>query len=220
MSALQEHFPEARLFDTSVEELSDLELVALQLGPGQPQERAFQQATRLLAGVDSLDRLREVRYRQLRGAGLGHRQALAWLAGRTLGRRLEQRRLRPGRPFRSSSEIFRHFHPRMEHLRRECFWCALLDGKNRIMRLVRISEGSLTTSLAHPREVFRPAVQASAAAVIFVHNHPSGDPTPSQEDIQLTRRLADTGKILGIRALDHVVIGETGFFSFADQGMM
>jgi len=77
-----------------------------------------------------------------------------------------------------------------------------------------------TSSLVHPREVFRPAIRERAARVLFVHNHPSGDPAPSQEDIQITRRLAQTGKILGIRALDHVIIGTHKYLSFADQGLL
>ncbi len=88
------------------------------------------------------------------------------------------------------------------------------------MRVVRVSEGSLTSSIVHPREVFRPAIQQAAARVLFVHNHPSGDPAPSQEDIQITRRLVQTGEIVGIRALDHVVIGAHKYFSFADQGLL
>ncbi len=220
MSALPEYLPESRLFETSVEDLSELELLALNLGPGQPPRQALQSAGRLLEGLGGLAALRDATYPELRKAGLTHRRALAWLAGAALSRRLQQERLRPGHPFRSSLEIFRHFRPRMELLRKECFWCVLLDGKNRMIRLRKISEGTLTSSMAHPREVFRPAVQAAAAGVIFVHNHPSGDPSPSQEDLQLTRRLVETGKVLGIRALDHVVIGASDYFSFADRGMI
>ena len=96
----------------------------------------------------------------------------------------------------------------------------LLDGKNRVIRVIRISEGSLTRSLVHPREVFRPAIREAAAGVLFVHNHPSGTPEPSQEDIQITRRLVETGKIVGIRVLDHVILGAYRYFSFADEGML
>ena len=94
------------------------------------------------------------------------------------------------------------------------------SGVNRILRVIRISEGSLTASLVHPREVFRPAIQEAAARILFVHNHPSGDPAPSQEDVEITRRLVQTGKIVGIQALDHVIIGAHTYFSFADQGLL
>jgi DNA repair protein RadC len=95
----------------------------------------------------------------------------------------------------------------------------LLDGKSRILRVVRVSEGPLTSSLVYPCEVYRPAIREAAAGVLFVHNHLSGDPAPSQEDIQITRRLIEAGKIVGIRALDHVTIGAHRYFSFVDQGL-
>ena len=104
--------------------------------------------------------------------------------------------------------------------KRELFYVVLLNNKNRKIREVKISEGSLTASLVHPREVYNPVIRDSAAAVIFVHNHPSGDPAPSPEDIDLTRRLKEVGDVMGIRVLDHVVIGHDRFFSFSDKGMI
>jgi DNA repair protein RadC len=96
----------------------------------------------------------------------------------------------------------------------------LLDRKNRIMREVMISQGSLTASVVHPREVFNPAIRDSAAAVICVHNHPSGDPQPSQEDRALTARLVEAGRLLGIQVLDHVIVGRDTYMSFADEGLL
>ena len=89
-----------------------------------------------------------------------------------------------------------------------------------MMRVLRVSEGSLTRSLVHPREVFRPAIKEAAAGILFVHNHPSGEPEPSREDIQITQRLVEGGRLLGIRVLDHVIIGSCRYFSFADEGML
>lgn len=96
----------------------------------------------------------------------------------------------------------------------------LLDNKNRIMKELTISSGSLTSSIVHPREVFNPAIKESAASVIFVHNHPSGDPEPSTEDIQITHRLIEAGNIVGIKVLDHIIIGNEKFISFKDKGIM
>ena len=96
----------------------------------------------------------------------------------------------------------------------------MLDGKGRLMREVRISEGTLTASLVHPREVFRCAIREAAAALILVHNHPSGDPEPSPEDTTLTGRLRAAGELLGIRILDHVVVGQRSWASFAERGML
>ena len=104
--------------------------------------------------------------------------------------------------------------------KRELFYVVLLNNKNRKIREVKISEGSLTASLVHPREVYNPVIRESAAAVIFVHNHPSGDPAPSPEDIDITRRLKEVGDVMGVRVLDHVVIGRDRFFSFNDKGML
>lgn len=95
----------------------------------------------------------------------------------------------------------------------------LLDGKNRITRKVQVSEGSLNQSIVHPREVFAPAVRESAAAVIFIHNHPSGDPAPSREDREITRRLKEAGEILGIKVLDHIII-DGAYFSFVESGLL
>ncbi len=220
MIALPDFLPESRLFEVQLDDLSDLELLALVLGPGNSPAAAFRLATQLLDGLGSVKGVSQATSRQLQRWGLGPRRSLALKAAATLFRRLRPTPLLPDQPFRSSVEIFRHFEPLLAGLKKECFWSVLLDGKNRIMRLVRISEGSLTASLAHPREVFRPAVREAAASVLFVHNHPSGDPEPSQEDIQITRRLVESGRILGIRVLDHVIIGGLGYFSFADQGML
>jgi DNA repair protein RadC len=96
----------------------------------------------------------------------------------------------------------------------------LLDGKNRVVREVQVSEGSLNQSIVHPREVFNPAVRNSAAAIILVHNHPTGDPAPSREDMELTRRLKEAGDLMGIRLLDHIIIGDGSYVSLADKGMM
>jgi DNA repair protein RadC len=219
-SAAPDPLPEERLFDCEWENLSDIDLLALLLGPGQPDQLALAKARNLVEILGNLRQLKGTSYAELRGAGLGHKRTLAVLAAVRLARRLGQEPLVPGQGFRSSGEIYNHFRPLVESLKKECFWNVLLDGKNRILKVVRVSEGCLTSSLVHPREVFRVAIAEAAASVIFVHNHPSGDPAPSQEDLHITRRLVETGKIVGIRALDHVIIGDYRYFSFADQGLM
>jgi DNA repair protein RadC len=108
----------------------------------------------------------------------------------------------------------------LRDLRHEIFKVVLLDAKHAIIRDVTVSEGSLTLSIVHPREVFTMAVKESAAAVIFLHNHPSGDPSPSQEDHVLTARLVSAGELLGIAVLDHIVVGDGRYVSFADQGWL
>jgi len=119
---------------------------------------------------------------------------------------------------RDAESVWAHFRGRLPQLDREAFYVMLLDGKNRVQAEVRVSEGSLTAALVHPREVFAPAIRDGAAALILVHNHPSGDPTPSAEDVALTERLRQVGDLVGVRILDHVVVGRGRWVSMAESG--
>ncbi len=170
------------------------------------------------------------RFRDLRGivcasqrelgavAGMGHVRAGRLHAVGELARRLASERLEPGVSVTCSDVVFAHFAPLLADEKRETFHALLLDSKNRLVAKTRISEGSLGASLVHPREAFRPAVREAAASVLFLHNHPSGDPTPSEEDRRVTARLCRVGELLGIPVLDHIVIGRDDYYSFADSG--
>jgi len=125
-----------------------------------------------------------------------------------------------GRCLRKSGEVYAAFRSRFEVADREEFLAVSLDGKNRSLGFNVVSVGSLTASLVHPREVYKAAILANAAALLVVHNHPSGDPTPSTEDMAITARLKHAGEILGINLLDHVVIGDGRYVSFADDGLL
>jgi DNA repair protein RadC len=142
------------------------------------------------------------------------------LAALEIGRRLASRRLPEGTPVRDPADVFRHFHARLRDAPKERFLALLLDGRHRLLREEPVSLGTLTASLVHPREVFRPALRACAAALVLVHNHPSGDPAPSPEDREVTRRLARAGEILGIPVLDHVIVAERGFCSLREEGVL
>ncbi len=152
--------------------------------------------------------------------GLGLAKAASIKAAFTLGKRFQARRLETLERFTSPAQVFDFFHHELRDNRKELFLTLLLDGKNRITRKVQVSEGSLNQSIVHPREVFAPAVRESAAAVIFIHNHPSGDPAPSREDHEITRRLNEAGEILGIKVLDHIIIGDGAYFSFVESGLL
>jgi DNA repair protein RadC len=108
----------------------------------------------------------------------------------------------------------------MRSLAQEVFFVLLLDSRHRLLRSVEVSRGSLSQSLVHPREVFAPALRESAAAILVVHNHPSGDPVPSREDHEVTRRLAEAGELLGVPLIDHIVVAAGGYTSFADRGWL
>jgi len=142
------------------------------------------------------------------------------VAAFALGRVMSECPLPRGQLLRSSHEIFEHYHPRMCLLEKEQFHIVMLDGKNRILREERISEGILTASLVHPREVFAPAIREAAAGLVLIHNHPSGDPEPSPEDREVTRRLVAVGELVGIRILDHVIVGDGRYVSFIERGLL
>ncbi|MCA8981848.1 MAG: DNA repair protein RadC [Planctomycetes bacterium] len=135
-----------------------------------------------------------------------------------VGRRVESARWQPSEALRDPAAVHRLMLPRLRGLEREEFHVLLLDGKHRLRRVSRVSEGTLTSSLVHPREVFRDAVRAAAAAVLVVHNHPSGDPEPSREDLEVTERLVRAGRLLGIPLLDHLVVAEGGYVSLRERG--
>ena len=125
------------------------------------------------------------------------------------------------RQVRQSKDVADLMAPLAANLDRQHFWVLLLNGKNTVIGVNLVSVGSLTAALVHPREVFKPAILGNAAALVLVHSHPSGDPSPSAEDTALTRRLSEVGELVGIRVLDHIVLGDAGSFrSLADDGLL
>ena len=124
-----------------------------------------------------------------------------------------------GRSYRSSVDVWEAFR-QLSAMPTEVFLVVHLDGKNRMVGMSTISVGCLNRSIVHPREVFRPAIANLTAGLLFIHNHPSGEPEPSREDIQITERLCEVGKLIGIRCLDHIIIGKGRYFSFADEGLI
>jgi DNA repair protein RadC len=157
---------------------------------------------------------------ELKNCGLTETQSALVSAAIRLGQELCSTPLRAGERFSNSREIFLRYRSRFYAARKEFFVALNLNSKNQLIREVLISVGSLSTSVVHPREVFANAVRDSSAALLFLHNHPSGDPAPSREDRECTTRLCQAGKILGIRVLDHIVLGFDDYYSFADAGMI
>jgi len=193
-----------------------VELLGLVLDGGADTAGGLALAERLLAAAGGLGGLE--RLDRATGGRLSPRRLAALRAALELGRRAGAVPLAPGMPVRDAAAVQAHFRGRLPQLEREVFYVLLLDGKNRVQGEVLVSEGSLTAALVHPREVFAPAIRAAAAALILVHNHPSGDPTPSPEDRAITERLRRVGELVGIRVLDHVVIGRPGWTSMAEEG--
>jgi DNA repair protein RadC len=213
--------PRERLLSAGPSALETPDLLAVLLGTGkvgQPAELLAREVLDQTGGLRPLSVHTPVELASLRG--LGDARAARILAALELGRRLAAEPLARGAFLRDGSDVFRHYHPAMRELRYEQFRTVLLDGKHRVLREELISQGTLTSSPVHPREVFAPAVRHSAAAVVLVHNHPSGDPQPSADDLEITGRLADAGRVVGIRVVDHVIVGDGCFVSLADRGLL
>ncbi|MBC7091796.1 MAG: JAB domain-containing protein, partial [Nitrososphaeria archaeon] len=122
--------------------------------------------------------------------------------------------------FKKSEDVAKYYIPLIGSLKKEVFRVALLDGANKLIKDITVSEGTLNTSIVHPREVFRDALIEATAGIVLVHNHPSGDPTPSEDDIKITRQLLEASKIFGIKIFDHVIVSSNGFKSLADEGIL
>ena len=213
--------PRERLLAEGAESLSDAQLLAILLRVGRQDASAVSVGMEVLGRVGGIFGLLHCSAEELCAIpGVGPAKAAQLKAAVEVGKRAVSAPLTTGTRISSSADIFKHYHARLRDLRHEIFAVVLLDAKNQVIRDVTISEGSLTLSIVHPREVFIPAMRASAAGVIFLHNHPSGDPTPSQEDRVLTARLVSAGSLLGIQVLDHLIVGDGRYVSFADQGWL
>ncbi len=196
-------------------------VLAAVLGHGHRSLSAEASARRLLKRFPDATELTQASLEEIRLEGrLSPRQAAALRAALSLGRRLCSAPFSAGQRFSNSRDLFQRYRGRYFAAAKEYFLSLHLNSKNQLIREVLISIGSLSTSVVHPREVFAAAVRDSSAALILVHNHPSGDPVPSREDRECTQRLCRAGKILGIRILDHVVLGHEDYFSFADAGLL
>lgn len=213
--------PRERLLSKGPEALSDAHLLAILLRTGRRDSSAVQVAIELLNRLGGLSGLAACGIDELCTIpGVGPAKAAQLKAALALGKRSMAAPLSTGTRVSGSQDLFTHFHPALRDVKHELFKVVLLDAKNRVIKEVTVSEGSLTLSIVHPREVFALAVRESAASVILLHNHPSGDPTPSLEDRQLTDRLVAAGQLLGIRVLDHLIIGDGRYVSFADEGWL
>lgn len=196
-----------------LEALSHAELLSAVLGPvaGEP-------CGSLLVSAGSLRALAAVHPADLRNQGVNPSAVRRLAAVFELARRFGQEEWVPGTPFRGSYDVYAHFRESLAAESQERFIAVLLDNKNRKLRDVLVSLGSLTASIVHPRDVYTQVIRNSAAAVLFVHNHPSGDPTPSKEDLEITRRLREVGDLVGVRVLDHLIIGKGRYVSLVDDG--
>jgi len=217
--------PREKLLARGPTALIDPELIAILLGSGLPCANAIEVARQLLEKYKSLTGLSRCNVDELRKIrGIGKAKAMHLVAAFQLGRRLANERL-TRQKLDSPELVYELLEAEMRALHKESLRVILLDTRYHHLATEQVSLGSVNESIAHPRDVFRPALVASAYAVIVVHNHPSGDPSPSQSDHSLTRRLAEAAELLQIKLLDHVIIGGPAegrqpYFSFREAGVL
>ena len=221
----QDERPREKLLARGAAALTDPELIAILLRTGVPGANAIEVARQLLKQYGSLSVLSRCTVKEIESIrGIGAAKAVQLVAAFGLGQRLANERL--SRQKLDSPELVHDFvSAEMRTLHKESLRVILLDTRYHLLRMEEVSLGSVNESIAHPRDVFRPAVISSAYAVIVVHNHPSGDPSPSQSDHSLTRRLAEAAELLQIKLLDHIIIGAPAegrlpYFSFKEAGVL
>ena len=213
--------PRERLQKFGAEVLSAQEILALILGRGISGESVMVTAQRLLSQFGSLKGIAGASLEELaRVRGIGLAKAAQIRAAFELASRLESyQSTEKKETVKTPEDVVALVRSRLKGKKKEYFLALLLDTRNQLIRVAEISVGSLDSSIVHPREIFKEAVAASAASAIFVHNHPSGDPEASEDDLNLTKRLAEAGEIMGIDVLDHVIIGEEKYLSLKREGL-
>lgn len=217
----KEDRPRERLLRYGANHLSNQELLAILIGSGTKNESVMDLSKRLLMHFEGLNLLADAAIEELTAIkGIGPAKGVTLLASIELGLRIS--RYRPTRRYvvRTPEDGAQYVMEEMRSLNQEHFVALFLDTKNQILHQQTIFIGSLNASIVHPREIFREAVKRSAASIICVHNHPSGDPTPSQEDIHVTERLVNAGEMIGIEVLDHLIIGDRKFVSLKEKGYL
>lgn len=217
-----EERPREKLLKEGKEKLSTAEILAIIIGSGTGRKSALELAGEVIAMDNRGIRfLAECKPEELKGIkGIGTAKACEILAAVELGRRIASMPAERGVCIECSSDIAGIFMEKMRYHKKEHFVNLMIDAKGKIIEETEVSVGDLCSSTTHPREVFVDAVRRSAASVIFIHNHPSGDPAPSKMDIETTKRLMEAGELLGIPVLDHIIIGDGRYVSMRAEGII
>ncbi len=211
--------PRERLIKGGPEILSNQELLAIILRTGTKQESVLELSHRIIQHFEGLRLLKDASVEELTSLnGVGPAKAVQLIAAIELGRRVSRLQQEERYTVRSPEDGANYVMEDMRFLSQEHFVCLYLNTKNQVLHRQTVFVGSLNASIVHPREVFREAFRRSAASLICFHNHPSGDPTPSREDIEVTKRLTECGKMIGIDVLDHIIIGDQKFISLKEKG--
>lgn len=217
----QRERPRERLLSQGPDRLSEAQLLAILLRTGWGSKNAITLAMELLNRFGSLKAIDQATPKELKDiTGLGDAKIAQIKAAFEIGKRLMAEAIEFSQSFPDSHSVYQYLAPKLKGLSQEKFYCLILDIKNRLIKDCEISSGTVSEAPIHPREAFKEAIRMSASAVIFAHNHPSGDPKPSPKDIEITKRLKDTGEIIGIVVLDHLIIGDNCYVSLKQRGYL
>jgi len=212
--------PRERLQKHGADALSSQELLALLLGRGIKGESVMVTAQRLLSSFGNIKNISEASLEELSTIkGIGLAKAAQIKSAFELAKRKEDHDERQI-PVKSHQDVIKVVRQRLKDKKKEQFLVLCLDTRNNLIRICTISTGTLDANIVHPREVFKEAIQSLASSIILVHNHPSGNPEPSEADIEITKRIQETGKIVGIDVLDHIIIADNKSFSFKEKGLV
>ncbi len=213
--------PRERLLQQGPQHLTEAELLGILIGKGTKRKTAIDVARELLDRYESLENLFSRSPSELmKIKGIGSAKAATLSAAFQLVRRIQSQKSKDWPSFKRAKDVAGYYLPLMKDLRKEVFRVLLLSRANRLIKEVTISEGTLDASIVHPRDVFREALLESASGVILLHNHPSGNPNPSEEDIRITKQLVEAGRVMGIKVYDHVILGGETYRSLADDGLI
>ncbi|HQE67573.1 MAG TPA: DNA repair protein RadC [Bacillota bacterium] len=216
----EEERPRERLTRYGASVLSNAELLAILLRTGTKEESAISLAHRILVQEQGLRYLADINVEQLSAInGIGKAKAAQIKAAIELGKRLAAFEPGADKPLKCPQDVAALLMEEMRYLKKEHMKLVLLNVKCNLISVEEISVGSLNASIVHPREVFNPAIRKSSASIIMVHNHPSGDPSPSSEDVSITARIAEAGKLIGIELVDHIIIGDGKYISMKEKGL-
>ena len=211
--------PRERLINKGVEYLSNEDLLAILLKTGTKENSVKVLANNILKQLDDINNLKEINLENLiKIKGIGKAKACELLAAIELGKRLNKKidNIKQIKIY-SSNSIYDYYKDKLKDKLQEYFYCIYLDTKNHIIKDKLLFIGTINESLIHPREIFKEAYLLSASSIICIHNHPSGNVNPSNNDIIMTKQLVEVGKILGIKVLDHIIIGKNNYYSFNDN---
>ena len=216
-----EERPRERLIKNGAKSLTDAELLGIILVGGYQGKTSVEMAKDLLSETRTLRKLDALSFPEMTAIkGIGLAKYAQIKAALEIGKRFFQEKSPLKKKIFNAGDVADYYKPRMRDLKKEKFKLILLDVKNKIIKDVTISEGSLTESLVHPREVIKEIVRESAASVIFLHNHPSGESSPSRNDLEITHRLMEACKIIGVKVLDHIILGDGNYTSLAQEGLL